>query len=178
MSRNPSYRAKWSRLVEMHGSLCYYCREQIATTIDHIVPYAWDEDNEIENLVPACALCNSLAGSMIFEDVTHKQQYIMSRRRSTRNKRCTCTVCLLPYGYKVMSPGLFLCAECYDAEYGTKYSRRSVWLQWLTELEAADILPEAHRYALKRAGPACKGHAKRQFLYHLITYYEDHPLHG
>lgn len=44
-------------------------------------------------------------------------------------------------------------------------------------LEAADILPEAHRYALKRAGPACNGHAKRQFLYHLISYYEDCKLY-
>lgn len=176
-NRSRSYRKHWGRLVEMHGALCFYCREEIATTIDHITPWSWDFDDEITNLVPACPLCNMLASDKLFESVEHKRQYILNRRRNRKNRRCICTVCLLPYGYRTMSPSLFLCAECYDKEYETKYSHRPSWAQWLTELTDADIDPSAHRYALQCAGPACKAQAKRQFVYHLVAYYEAHPLH-
>ena len=62
-----TYKKWWNELTERYGDFCFYCRKEIATTIDHVVPYSWDEDNSIENLVPACGLCNSLASDKIFD---------------------------------------------------------------------------------------------------------------
>ena len=160
MRRNRHYRTFWRELVAMHGSLCYYCGEEVATTIDHVVPYSHDQDNSIENLVPACALCNVLAGDKIFEYVEEKRQYILTRRAGRIQRRAICTNCLLPFSYRVHSPSLFLCAECYDMEYETNYAERGQWAQWIRELHAADIYPEAHRHAVN----LFKGHNKKNSM--------------
>lgn len=75
--RNQRYRKHWKELVSMYGSMCFWCREEPATCIDHCIPYSWDQNNDIDNLVPACITCNALAGSKMFESVEHKRQYIM-----------------------------------------------------------------------------------------------------
>ncbi len=143
--RNVQYRQKWNELIEYYGSTCYYCRKEIATTIDHVVPYSWDQDNDIENLVPACALCNSLASNKMFDSVEHKRQYILGERKKRTNQRAICVDCMLPFTYRTHSPSLFLCAECYDAEYGTQYSQARQWHKWIIQLGAAGIPAEAHR---------------------------------
>lgn len=176
MSRNLSYRKRWGQLIDTYGYLCFYCRKSIATTIDHVVPYSWDEDNSIENLVPACALCNSIAGDKIFESVEHKRQYVLNRKNRKGNRQVLCTNCFLPYGYRTMSPSLFLCAECYDKEYGTTHANKRGWKKWLCELADAGILPEAHRYALAQTGIPIAAHSRRQFVYKLIEYYDDNNL--
>lgn len=134
----------------MYGGKCYYCQREIATTIDHVVPYSWDEDNTIENLVPACGLCNSLASNKHFESVEHKRQYIMGQRKNRANMRAICVECLLPFAYRTHSPSMFLCAECYDEEYGTQFSTGSDWRGWLKSLWLAGIPAEAHRVMKKR----------------------------
>lgn len=170
--RNVSYRKHWDQLIDAYGVLCFYCRSEMATSIDHVTPYAWDGDNSIENLVPACGLCNSLAGDKVFESVEHKRQYIMAHRKHKSNRRAICISCLLPYEYRVTSPSLFLCAECYDEEYSTAYSTKRVWCRWVKEPAAAGILAEAHRMAKRKRGPAAECHIKRQWLYALISAYE------
>ena len=47
------------------GGLCAYCREQRATTIDHIKPRCKGGSNLRSNLVPACVDCNHSKGSEI-----------------------------------------------------------------------------------------------------------------
>lgn len=143
--RDLSYRKYWSRLIEIHGPLCYYCKEEVATTIDHVVPYSWDADNEIENLVPACGLCNQLANNKMFDSAEHKRQYIIGERKKRASRRAICSECFLPYTYLAHSPSLFLCAECYDNEYGTNNAKKKNWREWLYDLEQADIYPQAHR---------------------------------
>jgi hypothetical protein len=152
MNRNVSYRKFWNELVSIYGSRCFYCRKEIATTIDHVVPYSYDMDNDINNLVPACALCNSLAGNKHFESVEHKRQYILKQRKTRKNKLCICIRCLLPFAYREHSPSLLLCAECYDEEYGKKLSKRQTWKDWLALLHTAGIPAEAHRSMKVRTG--------------------------
>lgn len=41
------------------GPSCEYCGEPFATTADHILPRSRGGGNEIENLAPACASCNT-----------------------------------------------------------------------------------------------------------------------
>lgn len=43
--------------------LCVYCRTQIADTLDHILPKSQGGRHLPENLVPACASCNSSKGA-------------------------------------------------------------------------------------------------------------------
>lgn len=143
--RDKRYSKRFYELIDMYGRVCFYCREEISTTIDHVIPISWDQDSEIENLVPACALCNCIAGDRIFDSVEHKRQYILKKRKSKRLRRALCADCFLPFEYRVMSPSLFLCAECYDLKYRTEYSQRTVWKEWLKLLDSAGIYVFAHR---------------------------------
>ena len=148
MSKNRTdrrYRKHWDELIDRYGRTCFYCREEIAVTIDHVIPWDWDNDNNIENLVPACVLCNALASDKIFDDVERKRQYILGQRKSRKLRRTICTDCLLPYAYLEHSPSLFLCAECYDDNYKTDHAKDKRWLFWLRICELAGIFPEAHR---------------------------------
>lgn len=134
------------------------------------MPMSWDNDDSLENLVPACGLCNGIASNKIFESVEHKRQYILSRRANHGNRRAICTECLLPYSYREHSPSLFLCAECYDKEYGTAYSSRNVWAEWKKLLLEAGIFPEVHAMAKKKLGP-CNAKIKKAFLAALVEGY-------
>lgn len=147
-----SYKKFWDELTEICGTVCYYCRIEVATTLDHVVPYSWDQDNAINNLVPACALCNSLAGNMLFDSITQKQAYILRHRKKYTNRRCLCTDCKLPFAYRLHSPSMFLCAECYDLEYSTSFCSSKEWKRWITELALAGIMVEAHKKACAQAG--------------------------
>lgn len=138
------YRKRWRELVSNHGARCFYCRKEMATCIDHVVPYSYDHDNQIENLVPACTLCNLLASDKCFDSVEQKRQYILGQRAKRGNRQAICTDCLLPFAYRVHSPSLFLCAECYDLEYGTEYAQHPEWKLWLRQLREAGIPAEAH----------------------------------
>lgn len=150
MNRSLRYHRHWNKLVELHGGLCFYCQEEIAVSIDHIIPQSWDHDDSIENLVPACMYCNSIASDKMFEDVEIKRQYILKHRRRTR--RAICTDCLLPFTYRYHSPSLFMCAICYDIEYETKYSKRARWQRWIDLLIEAGIYPDAHTETRNSAG--------------------------
>lgn len=132
-------------LIDLYGRTCFYCHDEIAVVIDHVVPWSWDNDNDIENLVPTCMLCNLLASNKIFDDVESKRQYILGRRKNYKLQRAICTDCMLPFSYREHSPSLFLCAECYDIDRGTEKSKTKQWIDWLNTCEMAGIIPEAHR---------------------------------
>lgn len=144
--RTTEYRKHWATLVGMYGQNCYYCGE-FATCIDHIVPVSWYRDNDITNLVLSCSLCNIIAGDKVFDNVEDKQEYILRRRyQKGRVTRAICVDCLLPFDYLVLSPSLFLCAECYDlCEGDTQYSKRKSWYRWIRLLEETGVPVEAHR---------------------------------
>ena len=50
--RDNRYSKRFYELIDMYGRVCFYCREEVSTTIDHVVPVAWGQDDETENLVP------------------------------------------------------------------------------------------------------------------------------
>jgi len=157
-ARNLSYKKKWAELIGYYGARCFYCQVEIATTIDHVVPYSWDQDNEIENLVPACGLCNSLASNTMFGSVEEKRQFILNHRKKYLLRHAICTSCLLPFSYREHSPSLFLCAECYDLEYGTHNADTQSWEKWIVQLRAAGIPAEAHRETRRRLEGIEKNH--------------------
>lgn len=144
--RTNTYRKHWPALVKVYGQSCYYCGE-FATCIDHVIPVAAGGGNNIDNLVLSCSWCNLLASDKVFETLEEKCDYILWRRfKKGKITRTLCTVCLMPFEYRVSSPSLFLCAECYDKEEGKRvYSVRPVWKRWLNDLELAGVPIEAHR---------------------------------
>jgi hypothetical protein len=147
-----TFKKWWNELADIYGGLCFYCKKEIATSIDHVVPYSWDQDNYLDNLVPACTPCNPIAGNKMFDDIESKRRYILKQRESRRNMRAICIDCLLPFTYRRHSPSLFLCAECYDAEYLTEYSKTTEWKRWIEQLRTAGIPAEAHREIRKKVG--------------------------
>jgi 5-methylcytosine-specific restriction endonuclease McrA len=160
-ARSLTYKKHWLSLVSYYGPLCFYCHKEIATTIDHVVPYSYDQDNGIENLVPACTLCNALASDKMFESVEHKRQFILEQRQKRANQIVVCSECLLPFAYRTHSPSLFLCAECYDEEYDAKYSRTKEWSRWIEQLYAAGIPADAHRSMKKKLTGWRKGRSRK-----------------
>ena len=68
------------KVFERHGENCFYCGA-LATHIDHVRPRWWLEmhglpENELDNLVPACARCNLMAGGKVFDSVEEKRNWI------------------------------------------------------------------------------------------------------
>lgn len=72
------------RILKRDNHTCQYCFE-LATEVDHIIPYSYIPDNTDGNLVASCRLCNSLGGSMVFPSFIMKYQYI----KREREKRTT-----------------------------------------------------------------------------------------
>jgi hypothetical protein len=64
------------KILNRDGFLCGYCFENQATTVDHIVPVAFRDDPRQENLIASCTRCNSIAGSMVFDSLELKREYI------------------------------------------------------------------------------------------------------
>lgn len=141
--RSVKYKKYWTQLIETHGAMCFYCNVRVATTIDHIVPVSFYEDDSIDNLVPACPLCNSVASNKVFDNVWDKRAYVLSKV-GKRNRIAECTDCLILFEYRINSPSLFLCPICYDIEYGTRYSKKVEWNRWVNLLSRADFVPSAH----------------------------------
>ena len=70
----------------MTGGACYYCGFA-AEDIEHVIPYAYSADNSLDNLVPSCSICNSIAGSQVFASLQSKKDYILTERNSVHWKR-------------------------------------------------------------------------------------------
>ena len=142
------YRKYWRELIEHHGPRCFYCGLVLATDIDHVIPYSHSKDNSVDNLVPACSSCNSIAGDRLFSDVNEKRKYILSRREEKEDGHdAVCSSCLMPFIGRIHSPSIFLCAECYDLEYGTKYTKQKRWKQWVIQLQQAGTNVNKHASA-------------------------------
>ncbi len=52
----------WLAVVEFYRGLCAYCEERAWTEQDHVYPISKGGPHCIENLVPACGLCNYAKG--------------------------------------------------------------------------------------------------------------------
>lgn len=78
--------AKKAAAIEAGGGICVYCGAA-ATVVDHLIPYAYSQDNTPNNLVPSCADCNAIAGSLVFESMEAKRGYIQDQRSKPRWQR-------------------------------------------------------------------------------------------
>jgi len=166
------YRKYWRELIEHHGPRCFYCGLVLATDIDHVIPYSHSKDNSVDNLVPACSSCNSIAGDRLFADVNEKRKYILSRREEKEDGHdAVCSSCLMPFIGRVHSPSIFLCAECYDLEYGTKYAKQKRWKQWIIQLRRAGVQVSQHASARELFySRDAKPKDKNKKMYRVVVY--------
>ena len=83
----------WNELLLMYGEKCVYCHSQIATQIDHVIPYSYIPCHDLINLRPSCARCNLIASDKVFEDFDEKYKYVRSKCNKENLLRCTnCTI--------------------------------------------------------------------------------------
>jgi 5-methylcytosine-specific restriction endonuclease McrA len=60
VSGQPGFTAQeWRALLEAHQHRCAYCFESARLQVEHKVPIARGGKNTIDNIVPACARCNT-----------------------------------------------------------------------------------------------------------------------
>lgn len=74
------------RIFASTGGACYYCG-YAATCLDHIVPHSYVANDTDANLVPACDICNKIAGNKHFASLHAKQKYILDERVSEHWQR-------------------------------------------------------------------------------------------
>ena len=56
------------KLFERYKKMCFYCKINNATSIDHIIPISRGGKNNIENLMPSCISCNSKKGTKLLSE--------------------------------------------------------------------------------------------------------------
>jgi 5-methylcytosine-specific restriction endonuclease McrA len=61
------YQKHLRKVVLKHGDKCYYCGDPFYA-LDHFVPRRLGGTDGSDNLVPACAVCNSIKGNRSFEE--------------------------------------------------------------------------------------------------------------
>ena len=90
------------RILERELYICAYCSD-IATEVDHVIPFSFSNCDEDWNLVASCSECNSIAHNLVFRTMGEKSSYIRSKRQGRKwkgkllRKNCTCTECKLAY---------------------------------------------------------------------------------
>ena len=106
------------RILDRDAFMCAYCDGE-ADCIDHIIPYAYCQDNDLDNLVACCTDCNLIASDKIFESLYAKREYIRNKRgmtkwlRKFRNRYSLCCLCREPFleGHKHATH--FICPRCH-----------------------------------------------------------------
>lgn len=77
---------KRDEILGQTSGACFYCG-YYADTLDHIVPHSYIANDSESNLVPACALCNSIAYNKHFDSLQAKKEYILKERGSLKWRR-------------------------------------------------------------------------------------------
>ena len=79
MTQPKRSKRNYSAAKRAFGDVCVYCGG-IGGTVDHVVPWSYNADQSRHNLVTACRVCNSIAGSLVFQSFDDKRAYVRQRR--------------------------------------------------------------------------------------------------
>lgn len=55
--------SEWTAVYESFRGRCAYCNGAQARTIDHVIPLSRGGSHDVENVVPACRVCNAHKGA-------------------------------------------------------------------------------------------------------------------
>lgn len=78
-ARNQISAEKRDIIFSNYNGLCAYCL-LCAEEIDHIIPWSYNQDDSLDNLVPVCWLCNQIASNRMFETFEKKRQWVLATR--------------------------------------------------------------------------------------------------
>ena len=104
-------------ILERDLYLCVYCGD-IATCVDHVIPWSWSQCDDPYNLVASCDACNLSASNMVFNSFNEKARYIRIKQSNMKHKHIhmlkhhCCAQCKKPYFVTNKSSNI-LCEECY-----------------------------------------------------------------
>ena len=104
-------------ILERDAFMCAYC-DGLADSVDHIIPYAYCQTHDRDNLVAACMDCNHIASDKIFDSLSKKREYIRHKRGLHKwrtkifNRYTLCIVCRLPYLEGHINATHFICPQC------------------------------------------------------------------
>jgi 5-methylcytosine-specific restriction endonuclease McrA len=89
----PSKQERDETLLRQDGR-CFYCDQPLGSTQwretrritlrthwDHLIPYAYSQDNHAINFVAACHVCNGIKSSHVFRTVEDARVFIADRRK-------------------------------------------------------------------------------------------------
>lgn len=92
--RLPKLRLRQAQL-EAQGHRCLYCLRtfgsfssrwgrllRLRVHWDHMVPYAYNQDNRAANFAAACQVCNLLKGDRCFGTIEEARVYLATRRET------------------------------------------------------------------------------------------------
>lgn len=106
MSVSPGRRCyipKWmvEQLVLEQGGRCIYCDIRFETAeyrrgrlvrksvhVDHMTPFSWDANSDIENLSAACSICNGIKSDFLFKTLDDARNYILLQRQAKGYTTC------------------------------------------------------------------------------------------
>jgi hypothetical protein len=63
------------RIFQESDYCCVYCGE-LASVLDHVIPYAYGGSSSDDNLVAACVRCNAIASDHVFSSFTEKYLWL------------------------------------------------------------------------------------------------------
>jgi len=80
-------------ILEMQNNQCYWCGKDLSetcyfrsgkvfslkTVFDHYIAWAYGRNDNKENIVAACNLCNAIKGDLVFSDENKIRKYIQDR---------------------------------------------------------------------------------------------------
>ncbi len=85
------------RLLDAHNYRCAYCFQAFGSYVhvkgdlrkllvrwDHRLPYAFDQDNDLGNFLPACQLCNGWKADHIFQTLDETRVYLTAKWEAAR----------------------------------------------------------------------------------------------
>lgn len=109
------------RILKRDWCICRYCGS-FATQVDHIVPYAFSQDNSDSNLVAACVWCNSHASSFVFDTLDAKRTYLQNLGQRRKRPGIAFPLSIQPLIKSVLkeanakqTPESRICAWCHNA---------------------------------------------------------------
>lgn len=87
--------AEKRKILNQQGTVCFYCYVELGsirfknglpfvvrTEWDHQLPFAYSQDNNTENFVAACHVCNGIKSDHIFRTVEEARDYLEDKRKS------------------------------------------------------------------------------------------------
>jgi 5-methylcytosine-specific restriction endonuclease McrA len=93
--RKTPTKADKDKIINQQDNRCFYCdvtfgsirfRNGLPFVIkiewDHKLPFAYSQNNQTENFVASCSVCNRMKSSNIFQTVEEAQVYLQGKRKS------------------------------------------------------------------------------------------------